>query len=90
MPLPETFNPLATHPFTSYTSSVPPMMSSPPSSLPAPMPLRPLQPAKPVQKPGIFVPFRQGASSPDLNDILRKKPTSKQPLSSNTTPKSSP
>ncbi|KAJ8094689.1 hypothetical protein PM082_010695 [Marasmius tenuissimus] len=89
MPLPDTFNPLATHPFTSYTSLSPSTLSSPPPSLSSPIPTRPLhgQSAKAAQKPGIFVPFRQGASSPDLDDILKKKPAKSSPSSS---PKSSP
>ncbi|KAF5355317.1 hypothetical protein D9758_006011 [Tetrapyrgos nigripes] len=78
------FNPLAEHPFTSCASSSPnpsPLSSPTPSPLSAPprgQPFyqpSPTHPQPPASQP-IFVPFRQGAHSPDLNDILRKKPAS--------------
>ncbi|KAK7445443.1 hypothetical protein VKT23_014862 [Stygiomarasmius scandens] len=85
--LPQNFDPHANYPWTSYASPSP---SSSPASTPTgapprhsqgqsmPMPSPSRQP--PATQP-IFVPFRQDAHSPDLNDILRKKPTSSPPQS---------
>ncbi|KAE9406190.1 hypothetical protein BT96DRAFT_285100 [Gymnopus androsaceus JB14] len=80
-PLPAHFNPFTTHPFTNYS---PPSLSSYQPSQPAyhpqphpstypthPSPTRATAPPKPI-----FVPFRQGAATPDLDDILKKKPQS--------------
>ncbi|THU91486.1 hypothetical protein K435DRAFT_780656 [Dendrothele bispora CBS 962.96] len=77
------FDPFAVHPFTSYASPSP---ATSPLSTPTGAPAqhtsqgRPMPMPSPTRQPQatqpIFVPFRQGAHSPDLNDILRKKPTS--------------
>ncbi|KAG7093819.1 hypothetical protein E1B28_007460 [Marasmius oreades] len=85
MPLPGTFNPFDTHPFTNYTSSSPLAMNSPPSALPTPTPTRPMPVAKSAQQP-IFVLFRQGAATPDLDDILKKKPGASPPSSMSSSP----
>ncbi|KAH7873039.1 uncharacterized protein C8R40DRAFT_1173106 [Lentinula edodes] len=79
-PLPSHFNPFATHPFTSCSSvssasrptSQPQPQLSPstqPRSTPHPPPTRTTASPK-----AVFVPFRQGAASPDLYEILKKKP----------------
>ncbi|KAJ3720880.1 hypothetical protein EV361DRAFT_920447 [Lentinula raphanica] len=86
-PLPSHFDPFATHPFTSYSSVSPASQPSQSASKSQSQPLTatqpphththhpsPTRPMAPPRSKGVFVPFRQGAASPDLHDILKKKP----------------
>ncbi|KIK61543.1 hypothetical protein GYMLUDRAFT_42539 [Collybiopsis luxurians FD-317 M1] len=76
-PLPSHFNPFATHRFTNYST---PSSSPTDRSFSQPIPPRssPTLPSHPPTKSTapkhVFEPFRQGAASPDLYDILKKKP----------------
>ncbi|KAJ4473731.1 hypothetical protein J3R30DRAFT_718311 [Lentinula aciculospora] len=82
-PLPSHFNPFATHPFTSCSSlssashpprqALPSQSHSPPSNQPQPT-HHPSPTRSTIPRKAVFVPFRQGAASPDLYDILKKKP----------------
>uniref|UniRef100_A0A0W0FX48 Uncharacterized protein n=1 Tax=Moniliophthora roreri TaxID=221103 RepID=A0A0W0FX48_MONRR len=92
MPLPDTFNPLATHPFNNFTPALPSPSHTAYGNLSSPSPSRPPYAAKlaPPGTPGIFIPFRQDAASPELSDILRKKASSSASSSSSSTPKSTP